>query len=254
MVSAVERLQLAPAPAERDRRRPALRSAKIAPVTTILVAASAGVARDALHAALRVGGFSVRDVEPGRLADEVAHHPTEVAVIDMSRAHALDLVTAIRRRTPVPLVAIGSTAAPWTVVDALDAGADDYVAYPFDTAELLARVRAALRRPTLAPVAGATARCDSDLEIDLAAREVRRAGRPVHLTRTELDLLAALVTHAGKLLRHDWLLREVWGPSYGTESQYLRVFIGQLRRKLGDDAHRPRLIRTEPGQGYRWIA
>ena len=93
-----------------------------------------------------------------------------------------------------------------------------------------------------------------DLEIDLARRLVTRAGEPVHLTRTELTLLEQLARHPGKLLTQEYLLREVWGPGYGTESNYLRVYVGQLRKKLGDDAARPRLILTEPGIGYRWIA
>ena len=93
-----------------------------------------------------------------------------------------------------------------------------------------------------------------DLEIDLARRLVTRGDEPVHLTRTELTLLELLVRHPGKLLTQEYLLREVWGPGYGTESNYLRVYVGQLRKKLGDDAARPRLILTEPGIGYRWIA
>ena len=93
-----------------------------------------------------------------------------------------------------------------------------------------------------------------DLEIDLARRLVTRGGEPVHLTRTELTLLELLARHPGKLLTQEYLLREVWGPGYGTESNYLRVYVGQLRKKLGDDAARPRLILTEPGIGYRWIA
>jgi two-component system, OmpR family, KDP operon response regulator KdpE len=93
-----------------------------------------------------------------------------------------------------------------------------------------------------------------DLEIDLARRLVTRGDEPVHLTRTELTLLEQLARHPGKLLTQEYLLREVWGPGYGTESNYLRVYVGQLRKKLGDDAARPRLIATEPGIGYRWIA
>jgi two-component system KDP operon response regulator KdpE len=91
------------------------------------------------------------------------------------------------------------------------------------------------------------------LEVDFVQRQVRRAGEPVHLTRTELELLELLARNPGKLLTHEYLLRQVWGKSFGSESNYLRVYVGQLRRKLGDDATNPRLIVTEPGIGYRWI-
>jgi two-component system KDP operon response regulator KdpE len=138
-------------------------------------------------------------------------------------------------------------------IRALDAGADDYVTKPFDIEELLARIRATLRRTPGTPATNAIVRID-DVEIDLARRRVTRAGEPVHLTRTELALLEMLVRNPGKLLTQELLLREVWGPEYGTESNYLRVYVGQLRKKLGDDAARPRLILTEPGIGYRWIA
>src|SRR5262249_16228544 len=135
----------------------------------------------------------------------------------------------------------------------LDAGADDYVTKPFDTEELLARIRAALRRTPTATPAPSVVRVD-DLEIDLARRRVSRNDEQIHLTRTELELLELLVRHPGMLLTQEMILHEVWGPEYGTESNYLRVYIGQLRKKLGDDATRPRLIATEPGIGYRWIA
>jgi two-component system KDP operon response regulator KdpE len=140
-------------------------------------------------------------------------------------------------------------------VRSLDAGADDYMTKPFDTEELLARIRAALRRVPSAATAPVVLRVDDlDLEIDLARRLVTRASEPVHLTRTELMLLEQLVRNPGKLLTQEYLLHEVWGSGYGTESNYLRVYVAQLRKKLGDDATRPRLIMTEPGIGYRWIA
>jgi two-component system KDP operon response regulator KdpE len=137
-------------------------------------------------------------------------------------------------------------------VAALDAGADDYVTKPFDTEELLARIRAALRRRPEAST-GPSVVAVGELEVDLVRRQVRRKGVAVHLTRTELTLLEALVTQPGRLLTHDWLLRRVWGRGYGRESHYLRVYVAQLRKKLGDDPSKPRFILTEPGIGYRWI-
>jgi len=138
-------------------------------------------------------------------------------------------------------------------VDALDAGADDYVTKPFGVEEVLARLRAAIRRSRAGEPAPATLAFD-DVEVDLGRRLVTVRGDPVHLTKTEYALLEALVTNPGKLLTHQWLLRRVWGMGYGQESHYLRVYVRALRRKLGDDASAPRLILTEPGVGYRWIA
>jgi two-component system KDP operon response regulator KdpE len=138
-------------------------------------------------------------------------------------------------------------------VAALDAGADDYVTKPFAMEELLARLRAALRRSGPDEPAQPSL-VFGDLEVDLARRLVTRAGEPLHLTPTEHQLLEALVTNQGKLLTHQWLLRRVWGQGYGTETTYLRTYVRTLRKKLGDDAAAPALIVTEPGVGYRWIA
>jgi two-component system KDP operon response regulator KdpE len=137
-------------------------------------------------------------------------------------------------------------------VAALDAGADDYVTKPFGMEEVLARLRAALRRgPT---EQAEPARLEfGPLVVDLGKRLVSLDGERVHLTKTEYALLEAFVTNAGKLLTHQWLLRQVWGPGYANESHYLRVYVRALRRKLGDHASAPRLILTEPAVGYRWI-
>jgi two-component system KDP operon response regulator KdpE len=137
-------------------------------------------------------------------------------------------------------------------VGALDAGADDYVTKPFDMGELLARTRAALRRGHAEEPAARLS--FGELDVDLGRRLVTLSGERVHLTKTEYALIEAMVTNPGKLLTHQWLLRRVWGPSYQEESHYLRVYVRSLRRKLGDRAADPRLILTEPGVGYRWIA
>ncbi len=157
----------------------------------------------------------------------------------------------LRRFSDAPVVVLSARSGHADKVRRLlDAGADDYVTKPFDADELLARIRAVLRRrPRPTPtrvVAG-------DVTVDLQRNEVRKAGRPVSLTATELHLLSELVRQPGVLLPHAHLLRRVWGSKYDAESHYLRVYVGQLRRKLGDDASSPRLIRTEPGLGYRWI-
>ena len=211
--------------------------------------------RRALAINLRARGYEVDLAENGREALELAarSHP-DVVVLDLGLPE-LDGVEVIRGLcgwSRVPIVVLSVRDAEGDKVAALDAGADDYVTKPFDTDELLARVRAALRRTPHAETGPAVVRCD-ELEIDLVQRRVRVGGTPVHLTRTELALLEVLVRNPGKLLAHDYLLRQVWGQGYGSQSNYLRVYVRQLRRKLGDDAGNPRLILTEPGIGYRWI-
>jgi two-component system KDP operon response regulator KdpE len=156
-----------------------------------------------------------------------------------------DLIQRIRSFSELPIIILSVRDRQTDKVAALDAGADDYVTKPFGMAEVLARLRAQLRRAQPE---------DSELEVDLARRLVTVAGEPVHLTKTEYALLEAFVSNPGKLLTHQWLLREVWGRGYGEESHYLRVYVRALRRKLGDHAAAPALILTEPGVGYRWIA
>jgi two-component system KDP operon response regulator KdpE len=165
----------------------------------------------------------------------------------------METLERLRRFTVAPVIVLTVRDRQTDKVAALDAGADDYVIKPFDTEELLARIRAALRRSPTAERRPSIVRFDV-LEIDLINRRVLRDGQPVHLPRTELELLEEFVANPGKLLTHDHLLSRVWGRGYAAESHYLRVYVGQLRRKLGDDATNPRFIVTEPGLGYRWIA
>jgi two-component system KDP operon response regulator KdpE len=179
----------------------------------------------------------------------------DVIVLDLGLpdVDGFEVLRRIRTFCDTPVVVLTVHHEQREKVRALDIGADDYITKPFDTAELFARIRAVLRRSPQAPPLPNVARVD-DLEIDLANLRVTRAGELVHLTRTELALLELLVRNPGKLLTHQAILREVWGPEYGKEAEYLRVYVGQLRKKLGDDAANPRLILTEPGIGYRWIA
>lgn len=162
------------------------------------------------------------------------------------------LIREIRRRSSIPIIVLSGQEAEAKKVAALEAGADDFVTKPFGMDELIARVRANLRRaaPAEAPV---PVMGFFNVEIDLDRRLVRVAGQPVHLTPTEFALLEALVRNPGKLLTHHWLLNRVWGAGYSNESQYLRVYVGQLREKLGDRADEPRFIATEARVGYRWI-
>jgi two-component system KDP operon response regulator KdpE len=212
--------------------------------------------RRALRTSLRARGFDVRESATGEQAVVLAADgAVDAMLLDLGLPDldGLEVLSRIRTFSKVPVIVVTARDRQADKVRALDAGADDYVTKPFDTEELLARVRAVLRRVPIEAPAPAMIRVD-DVEIDLARRRVTVAGEPVHLTRTELLLLEVLVTHAGKLLTQQELLRRVWGQGYGTESEYLRVYVAQLRKKLGDAASSPRFILTEPGIGYRWIA
>jgi two-component system, OmpR family, KDP operon response regulator KdpE len=224
-------------------------------MTTILVVEDDAPLRRALRTSLRARDFAVVEVASGEEAVVIAADGrSDVVLLDLGLPDldGIDTLRRIRSFSDVPVVVLTARDRQSDKVTALDAGADDYVTKPFDTEELLARVRAVLRRVPQAENQ-ATTLVVGDLEVDFVQRQVRRAGEPVHLTRTELELLEQLARNPGKLLTHEYLLRQVWGKGYGSESNYLRVYVGQLRRKLGDDATNPRFIVTEPGIGYRWI-
>jgi two-component system KDP operon response regulator KdpE len=161
-----------------------------------------------------------------------------------------EVIERVRTWSEVPIIVLSVRDGQGDKVQAFEAGADDYVTKPFGMPELLARMRAVRRRAEAdrrSPIVRF-----GDLEFDLGRRLVRMADDMIHLTPTEQRLLEAFVTNPGKLLTHRWLLQKVWGQGYATENQYLRVFIRQLRSKLGDDPARPRFIVTEAGLGYRW--
>ncbi len=223
--------------------------------TTVLVIEDDTSLRRALRTSLKARGFEVLEspnAQEGLVL--VADDRPDVVLLDLGLPD-IDGIEALRRMrsfSDVPVVVLTARDRQQDKIEALDAGADDYVTKPFDVEEVLARVRAVLRRVPQASSAPAVVHVDG-LEIDLVRKQVRLDGDVVHLTKTELALLEQLATQPGKLLTHEYLLRQVWGRGYGSESNYLRVYVGQLRRKLGDDAANPRLIVTEPGIGYRWI-
>lgn len=162
------------------------------------------------------------------------------------------VIRDIRTWSGVPILILSARSAEQEKIAALDAGADDYLTKPFGLGELLARVRAMLRRRTrLDELAGNTIRF-GDIDVDLARRRVARAGEDLHLTPIEYRLLTVMIANAGRVMTHRQLLREVWGPSHGESSHYLRVFVGHLRRKLEYDPAQPRHILTEIGVGYRF--
>ncbi len=224
-------------------------------MTTVLVIEDDTSLRRALRTSLRARSFEVLEsptAEEGLVL--IADERADVVLLDLGLPD-LDGIEALRRLrsfSAIPVVVLTARDRQQDKIEALDAGADDYVTKPFDIEEVLARVRAVLRRVPQASSTPALVQVD-ELEIDLVRKQVRLDGEVVHLTKTELALLEQLATQPGKLLTHEHLLRQVWGRGYGSESNYLRVYVGQLRRKLGDDAANPRLIVTEPGIGYRWI-
>jgi two-component system KDP operon response regulator KdpE len=212
--------------------------------------------RRALSTSLRARGYDVSGVTGGEQAVvSVADKTTDLVLLDLGLGdmEGLDVLKRIRLMSELPVIVLTARDTQADKVALLDAGADDYVTKPFDTEELLARIRAALRRKPEAVVVPTVIIRDGVI-IDLGRRLVTVNGERVPLTPTELALLEVMASHSGRLLTHDFLLRQVWGPGYGTESNYLRTYVGQLRKKLRDDAASPRFIVTEPGIGYRWIA
>ena len=212
--------------------------------------------RRALSTSLRARGYDVSSVTGGEQAVvSVADKTTDLVLLDLGLGdmEGLDVLKRIRLMSELPVIVLTARDTQADKVALLDAGADDYVTKPFDTEELLARIRAALRRKPEAVVVPTVIIRDGVI-IDLGRRLVTVNGERVPLTPTELALLEVMASHSGRLLTHDFLLRQVWGPGYGRESNYLRTYVGQLRKKLRDDAASPRFIVTEPGIGYRWIA
>lgn len=187
---------------------------------------------------------------------EVASRQPEVVIVDLGLPDmdGLEVIRRIREWTKVPIVVLSARGQEADKVAALDAGADDYVGKPFGPAELLARIRVALRHAAGAGRPEDAVFTAGALHVDLARRQVAVAGQEVHLTPIEYRLLTTLLRHAGKVLTHKQLLREVWGPSHVDQAHYLRVYMGQLRRKLESDPARPRYLLTEPGVGYRLAA
>jgi two-component system KDP operon response regulator KdpE len=185
---------------------------------------------------------------------QAAGRKPDVILLDLGLPDldGLEVTRTIREWSSTPIIVLSARGREQDKVAALDRGADDYLTKPFGVDELLARIRVALRHAALPPGAPPEPLFEvGELQVDLAARVVRRAGEEVHLTPTEYKLLALLVRHAGKVITHRQLLKEVWGTNYADQSHYVRVYMAQLRQKLEADPARPRLLITEPGVGYR---
>jgi two-component system, OmpR family, KDP operon response regulator KdpE len=207
----------------------------------------------ALQTNLRGAGYEVETAATAEQAlAAAALKPPDAVIVDLvlPDRSGTEVTRELRRWSSAPILVLSVVGEEREKVAALDAGADDYVEKPFGIDELLARLRAALRRA--GPPGGPVLEI-GELVIDLDKRSVEVAGTPVQLTPHEFELLRVLAQNEGKLLTHPTILREVWGPAYGDESHYLHVYVSQLRRKIEPDPTRPRYLLTEPGAGYRLV-
>lgn len=210
--------------------------------------------RRLLRITLEAAGHGVREAETGQLGlAEIARRAPDAVVLDMGLPDlpGLEVLRRLREWSRVPVLVLTVQAAEAAKVAALDAGADDYLTKPFGAAEMLARLRAILRRAPAGEELSVVA--FGDITVDLAHRVVRRKGAEVKLTPREYALLRILVLHRGRVVTHPQILREVWGPKSEEQTHYLRVHMTHLRQKIEADPHRPRHLRTESGIGYRLV-
>jgi two-component system, OmpR family, KDP operon response regulator KdpE len=213
-----------------------------------------------VRGALEAEGWQVHEADTlQRGLTEAGTRKPDLLVLDLGLpdGDGVALIRDVRGWSAVPIIVLSARADEADKIAALDAGADDYLTKPFGVGELLARVRANLRRPRAAAAHSEETEAVfrfGDIEVDRPARLVRRAGAEVHLTPIEYRLLSVLVANAGRVLTHRQLLREVWGPSHAEQSHYLRIYMGHLRHKLEADPAQPRHLLTETAVGYRLVA
>ena len=214
-----------------------------------------------MRTALEAEGWQVHEAETAKKGlIEAGTRKPDLLVLDLGLpdGDGLDVIRDVRGWSGVPIIVLSARSDEADKIAALDAGADDYLTKPFGTGELLARVRANLRRPRNAAGDGALLEDDpffkfGDVAVDRTARIARRAGQEVHLTPLEYRLLSVLMANAGRVLTHRQLLKEVWGPSHAEQSHYLRIYMGHLRQKLKVDPAQPRHLLTETAVGYRLL-
>lgn len=228
------------------------------PPTRILVVDDERPLREFVSRNLTARGFEVFKAANGLEAMAIFQSEVlDLIILDLMMPHmdGLEVTQRVRRDSTVPIIVLSALDDESDKVTALDMGADDYLTKPFGVEELLARVRVALRRAhwTGQPAPGTILKAGA-IELDQDVGRVTRQGREVKLTRTEFDLLQYLMRNPDKVLSHRTILQQVWGPEYGNESEYLRVYIGRLRRKLEDDPSSPKHLLTEHGMGYRFSA
>jgi two-component system KDP operon response regulator KdpE len=210
--------------------------------------------RKFLRISLEANGLTVHESRLGETGVElVGKLAPDIIILDLGLPDidGMDAIRRLREWSNTPIVVLSVRSDPQEKVAALDAGANDYVTKPFNITELMARLRVMLRMRTAGEASSVPVYRNGSLEVDLAKRHVRCDGAELHLSRKEYDLLRFLVTHVGQVLTHQQILREIWGPTHVEDIHYLRVLVGNLRQKLGDDPTRPHYISTEQGVGYR---
>jgi two-component system KDP operon response regulator KdpE len=224
---------------------------------SVLVVEDEPEIRRFLRTSLGAEGYRVVEAETGeRGVIDAGTHKPDLAIVDLGLPDldGVEVIRRIRAWSTMPIIVLSARAREQAKIEALDAGADDYVTKPFGIGELIARIRVAIRHAARTGTAGATALRFGKVEVDLERRKVTRDGKDVHLTPIEFRLLACLAQHLGMVATHRLLLREVWGPSHIEHTHYLRIYMKQLREKLEEDAVRPRHLLTESGVGYRLVA
>jgi two-component system KDP operon response regulator KdpE len=223
---------------------------------TILIVEDEPEIRRFLRTALDAEGYRVAESATGRRGQiDAGTHKPDLAIIDLGLPDidGVAVIRRIREWSPLPIIVLSARAQERSKIEALDAGADDYVTKPFGIGELLARVRAALRHAAR-PASGAPRLVMGEAVVDFERRTAQRAGTDVRLTPIEFRLLAALAKHLGMVVTHRQLLTEVWGPTHGEDTHYLRIYMKQLRDKIEVDPVRPRHLVTDIGVGYRLLA
>ena len=210
-----------------------------------------------LRTGLKSRGYDVRAAADGLAGFEAFtdwHPDLVITDLAMPNVDGLELCRRVRAISQVPIIVLSAKGEEKTKVEALDLGADDFVTKPFGIDELLARIRASLRRAKTSPINETTQTIldSGDFHVDLGSREITVRGKPVHLTPKEFDLLVYFIRHSGKVLTHRTLLAALWGGNYVEQNEYLRVFVGTLRKKIETDPASPRYILTEPWIGYRF--
>lgn len=222
--------------------------------TEVLIIDDEAQIRKLLEITLNSNGYDVKQAATAREGLAIAaNHPPDAVILDIGLPdeNGHHVLQKLREWYTNPVVILSVQNSEEDIIKALDNGANDYLAKPFRTGELLARIRSALRTSPFEETV--TVITCNDLQIDLFQRSVKKNGEVVKLTATEYSLLSLFVRNEGKVLTHQYLLRDVWGPGYINQTQYLRVFVAQLRKKIEADPNRPKLIMTESGIGYRFV-
>lgn len=221
---------------------------------TVLLIEDEKQMRKLVTISLRSNGYDVIEAETGEDGvKQAAAYTPDLVLLDLGLPDidGLEVLKRIREWSVTPIIVISAAGQEEKKVRALDGGADDYLTKPFGAAELLARIRVALRHAARGPDSSSVVRIGEDVEVDLVRRVVQVGGQEVHLTPIEYKLLTTLAKHAGMVMTHRQLLEQVWGPGHAHQMQYLRVYMTQLRHKLEKNPAHPRYLLTEPGVGYR---